>query len=56
MRDPLNPIASQGDAKNDIMSVFRGIPGVGAVLLRHSCRTLPYFTDPKTDPRHATFG
>ena len=48
---PPEPHASQGDEKNDIMSVFRGNPGVGAVLLRHSSRNMPSFTDPKTDPR-----
>jgi hypothetical protein len=46
----VHPIVTQGDGKNDILSVFRGIPGVGAALLRHSCRNMPYFTDPKTDP------
>jgi hypothetical protein len=27
-----NPIVTQGDGKSDIMSVFREIPGVGAVI------------------------
>jgi hypothetical protein len=28
----VHPIVTQGDGKNDIVSVFRRIPGVGAVL------------------------
>ena len=48
--DPLNPIRAGGTPNHDIMPVFRGIPGVGAGLSRHSCRTLPYFTHPETHP------
>ncbi len=51
--DSLNPIRIRGKANNGKMSVFRGIPGVGAGLLRHLCCTLPRETHPQTHPRIA---
>ena len=44
-----------GYRKNDILPVLQGISGVGAVLSRHSCRTLPRKTDPKTDTRQSAY-
>ena len=52
-RDPLNPIQTRGNANHNILPVFRGIPGVGAGLSRHPCRTLPVETHPQTHPGSA---